>query len=546
MIDYQGKIAVSGVNFDGAGQFKFALVNQSGDTTYWSHDGTSVGGAEPTTHVVRTVTKGLYSIVLGDTTILNSVGAPVLALDPTAFDHPEVHLRVWFNDGTNGFQVLSPDRRVAAVGYALMADSVPDGSITTAKLAPGSVTVDKLAEGVGGGGGNLQASLLASDTDLISAGYIKVQSIPAKPWEASAAVGAPSPRSGHTAVWTESGMMIWGGQVGISLSDQGGTYDPATELWTLLPTSDASPARSDHTAVWTGERMIVWGGFTDSGESNTGAMYAPPVPDSDPPIGGWLPTSTTGAPDLRSGHTAIWTGSSSKMVIWGGKNGDGVLATGGVYTPPTGPLIPGTEGSWTATQTTNAPEARHQHTAVWTGSTMIVWGGLDSAYEPINTGGIYDPATNMWTALSTTNAPSPRTGHTAVWTGTQMLIFGGSNTEVPGSAANLLADGAAYHPDSNSWTPLSSTDVPSARFRHAAVWTGSEMLIFGGELAGGQLATTGAAYRPEIGPWRPLSATTATSAGQTGLWSGSEVLVFGLNGLQILDPAPAVHLYGKF
>jgi N-acetylneuraminic acid mutarotase len=575
MIDYQGKIAVSGTSFTGEGQFKFALVDGAGTTTYWSHDASSTAGSEPTTHIVRTVTTGLYSIVLGDTALLGSTGAAMQALTPPVFNNPDVRLRIWFNDGANGFQLLSPDRRIAAVAYALMADTVPDGSITQSKLAAGavtsaaladgsitesklaagsvtstqlaagSVTADKLAAGVGGGGGgNIQASLSAADSTLIGDGYIKIQSVPAKLWETSAASGAPSPRSRHTAVWTGSKMMIWGGLVGVSQSNQGGTYDPVITQWSLLPTSGVSPARSDHTAVWTGERMIVWGGFTASGESNTGAMYAPPVPASDPPIGGWLATTTTAAPALRSGHTAVWTG--TKMVIWGGKNGDGVLNDGGAYTPPTGPLIPGQEGSWTPLQSSGAPAARHHHTAVWAGTKMIVWGGLDSNYDPINDGAIYDPVTDSWTALPTSGAPSARVGHSAVWTGTQMLIFGGSNTEVPGSSANLLADGAAYDPVTDLWSPITSADAPPARFRHAVVWTGNEMLVFGGNGAGAAVITSAAAYRPETDTWRVLPASAATAADQTGQWSGSEVLVFGTNGLQILDPSPAFHLYGKF
>src|SRR5438093_5351323 len=42
-----------------------------------------------------------------------------------------------------------------------------------------------------------------------------------------------------------------------------------------------------------------------------------------------------------------------------------------------------TDNTWTATGTTNAPDARDSHTAVWTGSEMIVWGGS-------NTGGVLD------------------------------------------------------------------------------------------------------------------------------------------------------------
>ena len=36
---------------------------------------------------------------------------------------------------------------------------------------------------------------------------------------------------------------------------------------------------------------------------------------------------------------------------------------------------PCTDNTWTATTTSNAPSARAVHTAVWTGSEMIVWGG---------------------------------------------------------------------------------------------------------------------------------------------------------------------------
>ena len=47
------------------------------------------------------------------------------------------------------------------------------------------------------------------------------------------------------------------------------------------------------------------------------------------------------------------------------------------------------------------------HTAVWTGSEMIVWGGIEFSLY-LNTGGRYNPATDSWTATSTTNAPTGR------------------------------------------------------------------------------------------------------------------------------------------
>ena len=35
LINYQGRVAVQGVNFDGNGQFKFALVDATGTISYW-------------------------------------------------------------------------------------------------------------------------------------------------------------------------------------------------------------------------------------------------------------------------------------------------------------------------------------------------------------------------------------------------------------------------------------------------------------------------------------------------------------------------------
>ena len=81
------------------------------------------------------------------------------------------------------------------------------------------------------------------------------------------------------------------------------------------------------------------------------------------------------------------------MVVWGGSfYHDPVITflnTGGRYDPST--------DSWVATSTTNAPSARASHTAVWTGSEMIVWGGFDGFNGfVVNTGGRYDPSTDTW------------------------------------------------------------------------------------------------------------------------------------------------------
>src|SRR5438270_768748 len=131
------------------------------------------------------------------------------------------------------------------------------------------------------------------------------------------------------------------------------------------------------------------------------------------------------------------------------------------------------DDTWTATSTTNAPNARSSHTTVWTGSEMIVWGGFFGGIA-LNTGGKYNPGADTWTATSTTNAPSARGYPGAVWTSSEMIIWGGWDD------FNFLNTGGRYEPGTNSWTATSTTNVPSGRFQHTAVWTGSEMIVWGG------------------------------------------------------------------
>ena len=107
---------------------------------------------------------------------------------------------------------------------------------------------------------------------------------------------------------------------------------------------------------------------------------------------------------------------------------------------------------------------------------MIVWGGDDFS----NTGGRYDPATDSWTPTSTLNAPSARRSHTAVWTGSEMIVWGGRTTGLRQSVPEFLNTGGRYDPATDSWRPTSTLNAPSARGSHTAVWTGSEMIVWGG------------------------------------------------------------------
>ena len=142
LLSYQGRLTTGGTNFDGSALFKFALVNGSGTVTLWSNDNSSSGGAEPTQSVPLTVTQGLFTVMLGDTTLSNMQPIPA-----SPFTNPDVRLRIWVATGTNAFQLLAPDQRLGAVGYAMLSATVPDGSLTAGKLAAGSVQTANLANG---------------------------------------------------------------------------------------------------------------------------------------------------------------------------------------------------------------------------------------------------------------------------------------------------------------------------------------------------------------------------------------------------------------
>ena len=110
-----------------------------------------------------------------------------------------------------------------------------------------------------------------------------------------------------------------------------------------------------------------------------------------------------------------------------------VFNTGGRYSPGA--------NSWVNTGNNNAPLGRNSHTAVWTGSEMIVWGGEGEEFPALDTGGKYGPATDTWTATSTTDAPAGRGFHTAVWTGSEMIVWGGVDEN-----SLLLNTGGKYDP----------------------------------------------------------------------------------------------------
>jgi hypothetical protein len=106
--NYNGRVKVNGLMFSGQGQFKFALVSKDGEATFWTNDGLTTSTAMPTATVMVDVTDGFFSVNIGDAEL---PGMAVLIKDVFARDE-DMYLRVWFNDGTRGFEMLTPDRKI--------------------------------------------------------------------------------------------------------------------------------------------------------------------------------------------------------------------------------------------------------------------------------------------------------------------------------------------------------------------------------------------------------------------------------------------------
>lgn len=285
-------------------------------------------------------------------------------------------------------------------------------------------------------------------------------------WTPVSTVSAPAARSRHAAVWSGSEMIVWGGYGATDYLADGARFSLGNNRWNRLSASPLT-ARDGHWAVWTGDRMLVWGGNNRAGRRADGALY-------NPADNTWTLLPTAGAPAGRANATVLWAG--DRLLVWGGDGVNGYLADGAQLLFTGG--VPAS--TWQALSAFGAPAARSGHTGVWTGTRMLVWGG-ENGQGKLGDGAAYDPLVNAWTPLPTALAPVARKLHSAIWTDAEMIIYGGA------TATGATSTGAAYNPALNRWRVLTNPGTPAARQAATAVWTGSQGLFFGGANSNGAL-----------------------------------------------------------
>jgi hypothetical protein len=204
--------------------------------------------------------------------------------------------------------------------------------------------------------------------------------------------------------------------------------------------------------------------------------------------------------------------------------------------------------------------ARTDAASVWTGSEVLIWGGLrfnppGSGSQPSidveSSGAAYDPRRRTWRVLP--QAPlEAGFDAPAVWTGHEMIVVGARPRPVmdgspasPGAARDDLDGGArnsstsgvaAYNPSTNTWRTLAQPPRPIPS-RPSVVWTGTRVLFWGGDgQDDGVASDLGLAYNPTSDSWRELpKAPIAGRYDHAVVWTGREMLVWGGYGIERED-----------
>jgi len=165
---------------------------------------------------------------------------------------------------------------------------------------------------------------------------------------------------------------------------------------------------------------------------------------------------------------------------------------------------------------------RNGAAVVWTGKELIVWGGVSvrgTVFQTHADGAAYDPRTGRWALLP----PAPESQWLqgdhglAVWTGREMLVWGGVTIPDPVGNPNVgrPADGVAYDPGRRTWRRLPArTAQPTPGCGDCwAVWTGRELVVGQVEEADAGGGTVAVAYDPAANRWRPLPPSPTLTGG---------------------------------
>lgn len=137
-----------------------------------------------------------------------------------------------------------------------------------------------------------------------------------------------------------------------------------------------------------------------------------------------------------------------------------------------------------------------------------------------------EEAVRPWRVLP--DAPVVLVDHSAVWTGREVLLWGGGNESPHVGSRHYREAGMSYDPARGTWRRIPHAPI-DGRGHHVAVWTGMEMVVWGGVGPGGdELKADGAVYTPTTRRWRRLpEGPLAPRVDPVAVWTGREALIWG-------------------
>jgi hypothetical protein len=482
-----------------------------------------------------------YSTNLRRVTVIYYNGAPAAGRTITAsYRYTDGSISGALATGSQHWMAISVSgltqgtrQRVLAVPFALnsqraeIANSIPDGVVTAAKLADGALRDVSAREG------NVLMTA-QKRPDLEAEGFVMAGSLDlTTSQEGSEYAGLAT--YGGEAVWTGTEMIVWNGSNmpapnPDSVVINGGRYNPVTDTWAAISSTGEPRFSYSHTAVWAGTEMIVFGAGNNEVTNSIefmGGRYNP-VTDT------WTTTSSTGAPTFSQySNTAVWTG--TEMIVFGEGNNsitNNREFTGGRYNPVT--------NTWTTMSSTEAPtfasnSSDSSYTAIWAGTEMIVFGRGES--NGIGYNGIvglrYNPVTNRWATISSKDSPTLGSNLSAVWTGTDMIVSASTYDLYDFTNQVILA--YKYNLVTDTWTEISLNSTPKLLPAGLiySLWTGTEMIVLGSDydrtLKGGRYDpasdTWNVIFNPNFSERFSLQAPPDTT-NKIAFWTGSTIIFY--------------------
>jgi len=429
VVSYQGQVTVDGSPYAGTGYFKFAFVNATGTTSFWSNDGTSTGGGQPTNGTPLPVSNGLFHVLLGDTSLTNMTEA----LGARVFDGKNRYLRVWFSSDNISFEQLSPDRRIAAVPYALQAtnaDTLDGQHANDLALPSGALILGRTDE----------------ETTLIDAGFSYSGRSLFNNWSTRADM--PTVRFNFAAAAVDGVIYAIGGDTGFGATRAVEAYDPVANAWTTkahMPTG-----RAFFEAVVVDGVIYAFGGSWVPGPEQSIEAY-------DPVANSW--STKAPMPTARS-HFAAAVVDGVVYVIGGRSAASDREAMVEAYDP--------VANAWSTKAP--MPTGRSSPGAALVDDVVYVVGGSSTSNDFETVVEAYDPLANTWDTRAA--MPTGRVNPAAAAVDGVIYAIGGRD------GTGVLGANEAFDPSSNTWS--SQAALPTPRSSLAAVAVDGAIYAIGG------------------------------------------------------------------